>query len=254
MQTSEKKSLPKSWSYYRVLVLMLWLSGIQTLDASDLFYSRQPKHLQWNWKWIHSLLKLDIAKNIQLMENIEKTSAMNNFTKELPQNTTVVQTEHTGQYSKIPLTVPSVGSLVWYPLLAITLRHVWGMSGTTSGAMDSNLRCYMHLWPFFSSLKPEGRDTLMYVLFNLHASQLMKSSSALQWRWGEKQGGGEQGEGCWRAARPAASSRAPTSLLPVSSGWRSLLFHTPSSGPSKQSLWCFCSGNDFVVLIWLASE
>ena len=38
-------------------------------------------------------------------------SAMINFTKELPQNTTVVQSEHTQLYSKVPMTAPSRGSL-----------------------------------------------------------------------------------------------------------------------------------------------
>ena len=35
----------------------------------------------------------------------------NDFPKELPQNTTVVQTEHTRQYTKVPITAPSRGSL-----------------------------------------------------------------------------------------------------------------------------------------------
>ena len=48
---------------------------------------------------------------LDCMENIEKMLAMINFNKELPQNTTVVQTEHTGQYSKVPMTAPSRGSL-----------------------------------------------------------------------------------------------------------------------------------------------
>ena len=51
---------------------------------------------------------------------------MINLTKELPQNTIVDQSGHTEQYSKVPMTAPSRGSL-WYP-------HIWGMSETTSGA------------------------------------------------------------------------------------------------------------------------
>ena len=54
-----------------------------------------------------------------------ETSALINFTKELPQNTTVIQSEHTDQYQKVPMTAPSRGSL-WY------------------------LRCYKHLWCRFS--------------------------------------------------------------------------------------------------------
>ena len=34
---------------------------------------------------------------VDCMENIEKMLAMIDFTKDLPQNTTVVQTEHAGQ-------------------------------------------------------------------------------------------------------------------------------------------------------------
>ena len=37
--------------------------------------------------------------------------ALINFTIELPQNTNVVQSEHTEQYSKVPMTAPSRGSL-----------------------------------------------------------------------------------------------------------------------------------------------
>ena len=44
------------------------------------------------------------------MENIEQR-LMINFTKELPQNTSVVQSEYTEQYSKVPMTAPSRGSL-----------------------------------------------------------------------------------------------------------------------------------------------
>ena len=47
---------------------------------------------------------------VDCMENIEKALTMINFIKELPQNTTVVQTEHAGQYSKVPMTAPSRGS------------------------------------------------------------------------------------------------------------------------------------------------
>ena len=44
------------------------------------------------------------------MENIEK--AIISFTKELPQNTTVIQQEHTEQYSKVSMTVPLGGSKI----------------------------------------------------------------------------------------------------------------------------------------------
>ena len=44
------------------------------------------------------------------MENIEQR-LMINFTKELPQNTRVVQSKYTEQYSKVPMTAPSGGSL-----------------------------------------------------------------------------------------------------------------------------------------------
>ena len=43
-----------------------------------------------------------------------EASAMINFIKELPQNTTVAKSDHTEQYSKIPMTAPSRDSL-WYP-------------------------------------------------------------------------------------------------------------------------------------------
>ena len=66
---------------------------------------------------------------------------MINLTKELPQNTIVVQSEHTEQHSKVPMTASSRGSL-WYP----HLWHVWDNILGILSTMDSNLRCYMHLW------------------------------------------------------------------------------------------------------------
>ena len=56
----------------------------------------------------------------QLMVTLESIrNSCNVFTKELPQNTTVVQSEHRKQYSKVPMTVPS--------------RGIWGMSGACLG-------------------------------------------------------------------------------------------------------------------------
>ena len=55
------------------------------------------------------------------MENNEKTLAMIDFTKELPQKTSVVQSEHTKQYSKDPMTSPSRGSLC---MISAYLGHV----------------------------------------------------------------------------------------------------------------------------------
>ena len=44
---------------------------------------------------------------------------MINFTKELPQNTTLVQSEHVERYSKVPMTAPSRGNPC-YPQWIIT--------------------------------------------------------------------------------------------------------------------------------------
>ena len=46
------------------------------------------------------------------MENIEIAKAVIDFIKELPQNITVVQSEHAEQYSKVPTTVPSSQSMI----------------------------------------------------------------------------------------------------------------------------------------------
>ena len=68
---------------------------------------------------------------------------MINFTKELPQNTTVVQFEHSGAVFR-----SSYDSAIY----AVDNNNIWGMSGTISGAycqqwttMDDNPQCYMHL-------------------------------------------------------------------------------------------------------------
>ena len=88
---------------------------------------------------------------------------MINFTKELSQNTTVVQSEHTKQYSKVPMTAPSRGSLLC-PQWIITssgacLGHVWDNIWGILSTMDNNLRYYMHLWRRFyegNSLQTSG--------------------------------------------------------------------------------------------------
>ena len=79
------------------------------------------------------------------MENIEQR-LMINLTKELPQNTSVVQSEYTEQYSKVPMTAPSRGSLCMITAssgacLGYVWDNIWGILLT----MESNPQCYTHL-------------------------------------------------------------------------------------------------------------
>ena len=50
--------------------------------------------------------------------------AMINFTIELPQNTTVIQTERTGQYSKVPMTAPQWAITASEACLGQHLGHI----------------------------------------------------------------------------------------------------------------------------------
>ena len=71
--------------------------------------------------------------NVSILYGKEWTIlAMINLTKELPQNRTVVQSEHTEQYSKVPMTASSSGSF-W-----IASEHNCGSSRTYGAAFKSS--------------------------------------------------------------------------------------------------------------------
>ena len=54
------------------------------------------------------------------------------YLQELPQNTTVIQSEHTEQYSKVPMTAYDIQGQSM--ISAVDNNIIWGMPGTTSGA------------------------------------------------------------------------------------------------------------------------
>ena len=76
------------------------------------------------------------------------------FTKELPQNTAVIQSEHTEQYSKVSMTAPSRGSLCMISAVDNNIIMSRVCLGQHLGHIDNNGQqsvvlhqvAFMHLW------------------------------------------------------------------------------------------------------------